>query len=280
MSLFDWLRTKRKPKLEAPLAKAGEANSDPEPEPTEAAATAPNRPLLYVFQFVALPEAAFQNHPELIREFEGERSFMPLLHFRSKALVRCIGAGLVPEGHEENDAAMAADQELFETVAVHPYKRNGYTVHVVSMPTPEFVPEAHFAAIAYKDDEPKQYGSPSPSTRYFTLEKSETRLPLLCEVRADGSRKNYGEGPAPDMEAFVEAVFERLGSNRVLLDSDCAMVMMFAPPSSTDYHLVNIEFEDGTRLEDAKVFRMCELELPPEFIGREIKGFGVNAHQP
>ena len=129
-------------------------------------------------------------------------------------------------------------------MAVHPHKRNGYTALVVTMPVPESPPEAHFVAIVRKDDESKEHRRESPSTRYFTLEKSHTPLPVLCECRRDGSRRNYGEGPAPDIGAFVEAVFERVaareaGSNRVLLGGEYAAVMMFAPRSSTDYHLLS-----------------------------------------
>jgi hypothetical protein len=238
-----------------------------------------------MFQFVALPEAAFQNHPELIRDLAGERSWLPLVHFRAKAHLRCIQAGLIDPRKQATDADQKAEAELFEAVAVHPHKRNGYTAYVVTMPTPESPPEAHFVAIVHKDDEPKEHGCESPSTRYFTLEKSATRLPVLCECRRDGSRRNYGEGPTPDMGAFVEAVFERVaagqpGSNRVLLEGGCAAVMMFAPRSSTDYHLVCVEFEDGTRVSDAKVYRRCELELPPQFMGKEIKRLSINAHQP
>lgn len=243
------------------------------------------RPLLYMFQYVVLREAAFQNHPELIRELEGKRSMLPLLHFQSKAHLRCIEAGLIDPYQQETDAGMEAESKLFEAVAVHPHKRNGYTAHVVSMPQPESPLEAHFVAIVHKDDEPKRYRQASPSTRYFTLEKSLTALPLLCEHRPDGSRTNYGERPSPDMGDFVGAVFERVhasktGSNRILLEEGYAAVMMFAPRSSTDYHLVCVEFEDGTRLSDARVYRMCELELPPQFIGKKILRLALNASQP
>ena len=83
-------------------------------------------------------------------------------------------------------------------------------MHVVTMPTPESPPEAHFVAIVHKNDEPKLYGRVSPSTRYFTLEASFSPLPVLCEWRPDGSRLNYGSGPIPETGAFVQAVFERL----------------------------------------------------------------------
>jgi len=82
MSFFDWLSGKRKPKPSLPLSKAAGAEDDLKSfeqmaEAMEAARKGPKRPLLYMFQQVVLPEVAFQNHPELIRELEGEKSWMP-----------------------------------------------------------------------------------------------------------------------------------------------------------------------------------------------------------
>lgn len=174
---------------------------------------APERPLLYMFQHVALREAAFENHPELIKELSGPpRTMMPLLHFRSKAQFRCEMAGLLPEDYDLDESNFEAEQKLFEAVSVSPVRRGGYTAHIVTMPVPEHVTEAYFSAIVFKDDEPKDYMHPSPSTRYFTLEKAEPPTsPLFCEWFRDGSRQNYGEGTAPETRAFADAVFKRMG---------------------------------------------------------------------
>jgi hypothetical protein len=56
--------------------------------------------------------------------------------------------------------------------------------------------------------------------------------------------------------------------------------MRFAPESSKDYHLVSVEFKDGSLLQKAKVYNRCELGLPPEYIGKKIKTFAANLHQP
>lgn len=241
--------------------------------------------LLYVFQYVVLPEAAFTNHPELVQELEGPRTLLPLFHFRSRAMVSCIQSGLIDPDETQSDAQIEAEFALFQALSIDSHRRDGFTVHVVTMPKPEVPPQAYFVAIVYKDNEPKVYGRPSPSTRYFALEHSQAALPMLCEVREDGSRRNFGEGPAADLKAFVDAVFDRItagqpGNNRVLLDEGSAILMMFAPPSSTDYHLVCVEFEDGSQLNDAKVYRRCELELPPEFVGKKIEMLAFNAQQP
>jgi hypothetical protein len=117
------------------------------------------------------------------------------------------------------------------------------------------------------------------------LEKSLGPAPVFCECLRDGKRRNYGAGPAPDMAQFVKAVFERVnaaqpGSNRVLLEGGCLGVMLFAPRSSKDYHLVCVGFEDGTQLKDAKVYHRNELELPPAFRGKKIETLSINSQQP
>lgn len=116
---------------------------------------------------------------------------------------------------------------------------------------------------------------------------------LLLDAGADVSATDEQGQTAHDM-ALAEGHFEtaellarkrselsrRAGRNRVRLEGGYAGVMMFAPPSSTDYHLVCVEFEDGTTLRDAKVYDKCELELPPSCIGKKIKTLSVNLHQP
>src|SRR5262245_17951847 len=115
MGFLDWLKRRRRPKVKAlpssPVlinnviidGKPGQKAlvfSDLESlmrmaQAMEAAEQeGPKRPLLYTFQHVALREAAFENHPELIRELAGDPSPLPLFHFRSKAKLRCLEAGL------------------------------------------------------------------------------------------------------------------------------------------------------------------------------------------
>lgn len=166
--------------------------------------------LLYMLQQVTLPEAAFLNHPELIRQLNRESSVQSLVHMGSKALVRCVQIGLI-EGEDDGDENIHVLIGITKQITIHPHKRNGYSLYVLTMPEPVKMPEAHFAAIVHKDDEAKHHMHESPSTRYFTLEKSCSPLPMLCEVRRDRAHNNYGEGPAPEMAAFVDAVFDRIG---------------------------------------------------------------------
>ncbi len=192
-----------------PPAPPPEAEVPPRPESGEPGI--PGRPVLYAFQHVTLRDAAFENHPELVRELAGPRSVLPLLHFRSKAELHCERMGWKELGGPEDDAAYEAQAALFEAVRIHRYQGDGFTVHVVAMPTPQFNTEAYFVAIVHRDGERSEYMRPSPSTRYFTLEK--TRIadrPLLCEWHADGTRANHGEGPEADIDLFVEAVLGHL----------------------------------------------------------------------
>ncbi len=231
MSLFDWLKRRRHPQSGQPAT----APVLPATAPTEGpsspialdadqmwllmaaldpnASLEPKRPLLYLFQHVALREAAFENHPELIRELAEPPSHLPLLHFWSRASLQCERAGpFADDPSGEDDAALTAEREWLDAVRIHPYARDGYTAHIVTLPAPEASPEAYFVAIVHKDDEPHEYRRESPSTRYFTLEQADlpAARPLLCEWLRDGSRENYGEGPVPTREAFAAAVFERV----------------------------------------------------------------------
>lgn len=166
----------------------------------------PKRPLLYFFQHVALRQAAFINHPELIKELVEPSSDRPLIHFWSMACLRCEEAGLFAD-----EAAMS--DYWMEAVQIHQYTKNGFAVFVITMPKPEFSLEAFFVSIVHKDGEPHQYGSRSAGNRYFTLEKTDVAGPLLCEwLDERGSRRNYGErgSSVPTEEAFADAVFDLL----------------------------------------------------------------------
>ena len=169
------------------------------------------RPVLTTFQSVTLPAEVFQNQPELLRELENKSGAMVSLgHARVMAMIRCVQAGGMPSPHTITEEDVQAQNELFRTLSVQAHRANGYTAHVVTMPAPQSPPEAYYAAIVFKDDEPKVYQQPSPSTRYFTLEKSLGDMRFFCEYRPDGSRRNLGELAVLDQNAFVRTVFERI----------------------------------------------------------------------
>ena len=168
--------------------------SDPAPLPLQ-------HQLLYTLQFDVLPQAAFQNHPELIRDLEEPGKRVNLLHFRSKTLVRC-GAGTGPIDK------MIDGMDAFGDLKIETHRQNGHSLHLITMPEPSSLC-AHFAAIVYRDDEPRLFGQTSPSTRYFTLENGVGDNVFLCECKHDLSHRNLCELPL-DRKAFVDAIFQRL----------------------------------------------------------------------
>lgn len=159
------------------------------------------RQLLYTLQFEVLPQAAFQNHPELIRDLEEPGKRVNLLHFRSQTLVRCgAGTGSI--------ARMVDDMDAFGELRIETHRQNGHSLYLITMPEPS-PPCARFVAIVYRDDEPRSWGQASPSTRYFTLEHGGGGKVFLCECKPDLSHRNVCELPV-DQQAFVEAIFQRL----------------------------------------------------------------------
>lgn len=170
-----------------------------------------------MFQHVALRDAAFENHPELVRELSGQPGVPPLLHFWSRAELLCRRQGLHPlrgpAGEVlDPEAAEDAAMDLQDAVSIQSRQGDGFTAHVVRMPDPVESPEAHLVAVVHRDNEAHDHARPSASTRYFTLERAPAAggPPLLCEWLVDGTHANYGEGPEPDVAAFAEVVFDRL----------------------------------------------------------------------
>jgi hypothetical protein len=80
---------------------------------------------------------------------------------------------------------------------------------IVSMPAPVAVGEAHFVGVVLAELTP----GAAVGYRYFTLELGDrgdgSARPVLCEWK--GARHlNFGDGPAPEVEAFVAALAARL----------------------------------------------------------------------
>jgi len=70
------------------------------------------------------------------------------------------------------------------------------------------------------------------------------------------------------------------GKNRIMLEGSFAALFLFAPQSSQDYHLVKVQFEDGSELQNVKVYNQSELELPAEYMNKVIKTLSLNLDQP
>ncbi len=175
----------------------------------------PERPLLYVFQQEALPEAVFSNHPELMKELDNEvKSALPLLHFRAKAEVLCERHGYMEEIEDDDlyDEQCEDQDLLFEAVEKHSFKENGYTLTIFSMPEPEFPTESYFIGMLFRDDELHQFMQLSPSSKYFTLEKKHQGgdSAFFCEINSDQARKNLGELSEIQLETFKKAIFKTI----------------------------------------------------------------------
>ena len=221
MSLREWLFGRRSPPPAAPVPPA-ERKAETEPGPDQklddplsdqldaeleaALSGGPHRPLLYALQYIALPAAAFGNHPELLADLE-VWSDLPLAHFWSKALIDCVGAGWMPPESLDSPATRALVVEWAASMRINLHRRIGHTLHAITMPAPERSPEAYVVGILHKDDEPRRAGEASPSTRYFTLESSDGSRPFLCELARDGSHRNFGPADIANPTAFVDAVF-------------------------------------------------------------------------
>ena len=87
----------------------------------------------------------------------------------------------------------------------------------VQLPVPESPVRAFFFAMVLEDAPPD---GDEPGGRFITLERTyqdgdepatERSPGILCEWTADGSHHNSGAPVAPDREAFVRAVEERIG---------------------------------------------------------------------
>jgi len=78
-----------------------------------------------------------------------------------------------------------------------PVRREGIRLGLVTLPRPQDSPEAYFAALVY---EPQPY-------RYLVLEHSFNGRTVLGEWNP---RRNFGPGPGPQPEAFLESVLELL----------------------------------------------------------------------
>ena len=170
----------------------------------------PARPLLYFFEHASLREAAFRYDRDIQALIANPRQATePVARLFGKAALWAAGVPTFKSETMMDDMARFMRQIGFDTI-----RRDGYTIHVVRMPPPEFPPEAYFVAIVYKDGEPLVEGTPAPSTRYITLEKTslEGRVFALGEWDVNGKHKTLGFGNhAPTLRDLVTNVFAMLG---------------------------------------------------------------------
>lgn len=168
------------------------------------------QPLLYFFEHVSLREAAFRYDQHVHRLIPNPRQAgEPVTRLFAKA---ALYAASVPTFRSETmveDMTGFIRQIGFETI-----RKGGYTIHLMRMPPPEFPPEAYFVAIVYKDGELLIEGTPAPSTRYITFEKTPVtgRAVALGEWDVNGKHKLHGfSDQVPTLRDVVSNVYALLG---------------------------------------------------------------------
>jgi hypothetical protein len=183
MSLFDRFRRK--------------GASSPDPQPANDDLDEP-RCGHYTFAHYALRSVAHQNPMECLAILASPRARAFLSDLLRSVAEHCRARG------KESDLAV-------DDIIVHPVRAAGNPCAVVEMTRPRAVAEAHFvAAVLLVGADPGSPGEGQPSVRYFTLEKGMSfegpPRTVLCEWTAEGSHVNYGDGPEPGVDAFVQAV--------------------------------------------------------------------------
>jgi hypothetical protein len=187
MGIFDFL--KRKP-AEDPL-EAVAANEADQPR-------CPH----YTFAHVALRSVAFQQPLQCLAVLASPdaRAFIA-------DLLQSVSEFCREQGREADFRA--------NDVVVHMVRAGGYPCAVIEMPPPRATTETFYVALVLLVD-PSE-ASPDfekVALRYFTLEKGFVLdgppRTVLGEWTAEGSHVNYGDGPAPGLEPFLQAISELL----------------------------------------------------------------------
>jgi hypothetical protein len=116
-------------------------------------------------------------------------------------------------GKAQERAGGADPSVAFSEVQVTTLRVSGYPTVLVQMPRPRAPAEAHFVAVVLTGDLERDGDGMPLSFRYFALEcglnmDGTTRM-VFCEW-ADGAHRNFGDGPAPEAVAFIEAVTARI----------------------------------------------------------------------
>lgn len=150
--------------------------------------------LRHVLEQMVLPEAAFSMHPKLlecVRKGDGPG----LLHFCSKALLKCLSLRLI-HGDAESDENIQLLIDLSSKMRLRSESEGGTFIQVLHMPSPEMETEAYRIAFAQRG------GTKGAQVRYFLLEKAVGGKPMICERTRDGSHLNYGELEPEDLSMF------------------------------------------------------------------------------
>jgi hypothetical protein len=163
----------------------------------EAAAGGRAREQHYQFAHRVLPQNAFER-PDLALERLSGVDAGAFLH----SLWHSVGNDLAPS-QRIVPAGLSCEMREFQN----------YRIALISLPTPLYVPEAFFCALAF--DAPRNSGE-ALELRYLTLEfgfvlENDEKRTVLCEWTAAPAHLNMGDGPPPELEAFFATVCAMLG---------------------------------------------------------------------
>lgn len=87
---------------------------------------------------------------------------------------------------------------------------DGVLAACIILPRPLEMPEAYFVAFVHRPKSDDILDQRPTFSRYFTLEYGQrmdgTPRTVLCEWTVEGSHLNYGDGPPPQMELFLNSI--------------------------------------------------------------------------
>lgn len=152
--------------------------------------------VLYLFQYLVLPNAAFNNDPRLFGELAGveELPGCPLIHFIFEANYE----------HQKYTGSEEISEMNLNFIIHPPVEQEDFTIHTIEFMQVK-VMESHFIGIAKNDK--------TNDTKYFSLEKTDDDVipNLFCELLPSGNRKNYGYGldSVPNLDGFLKLILDQ-----------------------------------------------------------------------
>jgi len=143
----------------------------------------------YQLAHVALRSVAFKNPYDFMSLMASDQGLEVLSSLLEQVREHCDGEEVL---------------ELNE-LAIHRTRVLGSPCLIVEMPPAEVPPEAHFVGVWLTANDGPETGQ----VRYFTLEAADEEHPdrtLLGEWSDAAEHLEHGAGPAPSLEAFIEAI--------------------------------------------------------------------------
>jgi hypothetical protein len=143
----------------------------------------------YQLAHVAIRSVAFQNPYDFMSLMASDKALEVLASLLEQVSEHC-------EGEEPLE---------LRDLAIHRTRVLGSPCLIVEMPSAELPPEAHFVGVWLTANDGPETGQ----VRYFTLEAADEQHPdrtVLGEWSDTGDHLNHGAGPAPSLEAFIEAI--------------------------------------------------------------------------